>query len=171
MLTRGTDHCHYPHCHYKTAVDNWRARSEHITCHCDLKAAAALIMQLKERGLNVKASFRNLFSRSGTLKSLQSTLTSYYGSGYTLESLWLPWIPLVEDFRVATSFPEERMCRLPAEWTREGTKGGLCKFCQGVKPEKCRLCGLTRIRKRREARRVRATRDRKSNLRFTFACS
>ena len=131
MLTRVTDHCHYPYCQYKTVIENWRARSEHITCHCDLKGAAGLILQLRKRGLNVKASFQNLFSRSGTLKSLQSTLTSYYGLGYNLESLCLPWIPLMEDFRIATSFLEERMCRLPGEWTREGTKGDCVSFVEG----------------------------------------
>jgi hypothetical protein len=170
-LTCILDHCHYPYCQYKTSFDNWKQRSEHITRHCDLKAAAGLILQLKERGLDIKASFKNLFSRSGTLKSLQGTLTSYYGPSYNLESLCLPWVPLLEDFRIATSFPEERMYRLPSEWTKDGTKGGLCKFCRGEKPEKCRLCGIIRIRKGRKARRARATRDRKRSLPLMFACS
>jgi hypothetical protein len=166
-LTRVTDHCHYPYCQYKTSLENWRARSEHITRHCDLKAAAGLILQLKERGLDIKASFQNLFSRSGTLKSLQGNLTSYYGSIYNLESLCLPWIPLLDDFRVVASFPEERMCRLPGKWIKGGTNRGLCNFCRGTKPDKCRLCGITRIGS--EARRTRATRGQKGRLPLMFA--
>lgn len=170
MLTRVTDHSDYPYCYYKTAVDKWGARSEHIRYHYDLKVAAGLVLQLRQRGANIKRSFNNLFSRSGTLKSLQSTLTSYYGPGYDLESLYLPWILFAEDFRVATSFPEERMCRLPGDWDQDEVKGKLCKFYRGAKPQKCRLCGMIQIQTPTEAR-IRATRDRKCSLLFAITSS
>jgi hypothetical protein len=101
------DHCEYPHCQVTMRFDDWQQRSLHIKHHCDLKAAAGLILELKKRGLSLMRHFQTLFTRNGTLKSLEQTVVSYYRSNYSLESLRLPWTPKKEDWQPVKPFIEE----------------------------------------------------------------
>lgn len=148
-LTRIVDHCHSPYCQFTIPLDNWKQRSLHITRHCDLKAAAGLIHTLNNRGLIPGDHFQALFTRNGTLNSLQQTLISFYGPYYSLESLRLPWTPEEEDWQPVKTFLEERLSRIPLNQAGEGRH---CTLCKGWEREKCPFCRL-RMR-RRERRRV-----------------
>jgi hypothetical protein len=162
-LTFITDHYNYPYCQFKTSVDNWRQRSEHITHHCDLKRAAGLIVLINQAGLHVKTTFPRVFTRSGTLESLQRTVTSLYGPGYSLELLHLPWVPTKEDWQPVKTFLEERLCRVPEE--AGGETEGMCTLCKkkskkSKKSKKCPFCRLQTTGSR-ESRTVREKRPRR----------
>jgi hypothetical protein len=126
--------------------DNWKQRSVHITRHCDLKAAAGLILILRNRGLSPRDSFQALFTRNGTLNSLQQTLTSFYGPNYRLQSLCLPWLPQEEDWQPIAPFLEERISRIPGNKAGEGRN---CALCKGWNHRKCPFCRLQTGRRAR----------------------
>lgn len=137
-LTRLTDRCEYPYCQAIMPLCHWERRALHITRHCDLKAAAALIQLIGKEAPNLRYKFGIFFTRSGSLGDLEQTLTSFYGRNYSLESLVLPWTPQRSDWDPVRSFPEEKRCRIP----RGHTNGRGCCLCKSNGHRCCPLCKL-----------------------------
>ena len=109
----------------------------HVTRHCDLKTAAGLILQLGNRGSSLRTRFDSVYTRNGTLDSLQKCLVSFYGPNYNLESLQLPWIPREEDWQPVKPLLEERLSRIP----ETKASGRNCTLCKGERRQ-CPLCRL-----------------------------
>jgi hypothetical protein len=139
LLTCIVDHCDYPYCRAVMLFDDWEQRNLHIKLHCDLKAAAGLILQLGEGKLG---SFDGIFTRNGTLESLQQTVTSFYGPDYSLQSLRLPWTPQKEDWQPVRTFPEEMQSRIPDS---NRYMGRSCPLCKREKYRQCPLCKVYKV--------------------------